>query len=102
MTPPTPLPAGRPVLPTELPEATTAQIDEARIRLHADAAAAGAHDTEVDEALVQAVERYRDARVHAFLGVLVERDVRERLGLRRRATTGWEDTFDGAQPIGGG
>jgi hypothetical protein len=72
-----------PTLPTELPEAVTAQIAETRFRLRTDAAATGASDAEIDEALARAVEHYRDARVHAFIGILVERDVRESLGLRR-------------------
>jgi hypothetical protein len=83
MTPVTPVVAVRPVLPTELSEAVTAQLDEARLRLHADAAAADVSLTDVDDALARAVERFRDAHVHAFLGVLVEREVREALGLRR-------------------
>jgi hypothetical protein len=42
----------------------------------------GVSETLVDDALAHAVEDYRDAPVHTFIGVLVERQVRESLGLR--------------------
>lgn len=71
-----------PTLPTELPEAVAAQIDDARYWLHKDAAAAGVSKKLVDDAIADAVEAYREARVHAFIGVLVERQVRQALGLR--------------------
>jgi len=72
--PPSPSPA--------LPDAVTAHIDDARYRLRHDALAAGVSETLVDDALAHAVEDYRDAHVNTFIGVLVERQVRESLGLR--------------------
>jgi hypothetical protein len=72
------------VLPVELPEALHAQIEEARALLRADARAAGSDPALVDAALNAAVNRYASAHVHAFIGILVEREVREQLDLRRR------------------
>jgi hypothetical protein len=71
-------------LPMELSEGVTAQIDEARHRLENDAAAAGISRKLVDDAVADAVEAYRGAHVHAFIGILVERQVRGLLGLRSR------------------
>lgn len=45
---------------------------------------AGVAVSRVDDALAAAVHDLRDAHVHAFVGVLVERQVRESLGLRQR------------------
>ena len=73
---------GPPSPSTALPDAVTAHIDDARYRLRRDALVAGVSETLVDDALAHAVEDYRDAHVHAFIGVLVERQVRESLGLR--------------------
>ena len=69
-------------LPMELPEAVAAQIGDARDRLLSDAAASGMPGSVVDDAIADAVHDLRDAHVHAFIGVLVERQVREALGLR--------------------
>ena len=74
----------RPAIPpSELPEAVDAQVAEARTLLHADAAAAGTDLALVDAAVAAAVGRYAAARVHAFIGLLVEREVREELHLQR-------------------
>lgn len=72
-----------PALPLELPEAVLAQVEETRALLQADALAAGSDPAAVDAALDAAAERFADAHVHAFIGILVEREVRERLRLRR-------------------
>lgn len=71
------------VLPVELPEALHAQIEEARALLRADARAAATDPALVDAAVNAAVNRYACAHVHAFIGILVEREVREQLHLRR-------------------
>ena len=74
----------RPAIPpSELPEAVHAQVAEALLLLRADAAAAGVDLVLVDAAVAAAVERYAGARVHAFIGLLVEREVREELHLPR-------------------
>lgn len=83
---PVPAPPPRPVGPAELPEAVAAQIVEVRHLLRGDAEAAGVPVPAVDAAVDRALERYRDATVHAFVGVLVEREVREELGLRRASS----------------
>jgi hypothetical protein len=67
---------------TELPEAVEAQIREAREVLQADAAVAGVDSRRVDAAVDDAAAAYKDVRVHAFIGILVERQVRSALGLR--------------------
>jgi hypothetical protein len=72
---------------TELPEAVEAQIRETREVLHADAAVAGVDPQEVDAAVDAAAARYRDVRVHAFIGILVEREVRSALDLRTPDST---------------
>jgi hypothetical protein len=78
-----PTPAAAPGrLPTDLPEAVTAQIEQTRSRLRADAVAAGISTVAVDEAIAAAMDAYAGVRVHAYLGILVERQVRESLGLR--------------------
>lgn len=71
------------VLALELPEAVHAQVEGTRALLQADALAAGSDPAVVDAALEAAAERFADAHVHAFIGILVEREVRERLRLRR-------------------
>jgi hypothetical protein len=71
--------------PTELPEAVDSQIHEVREVLHADAAAAGVDPQLVDTAVDAAAEEYRDARVHAFIGILVERHARAALHLHAPA-----------------
>jgi hypothetical protein len=68
----------------ELPEAINAQVEEVRELLRADAVAAGSDPAPVDAALDAAVGRYADAHVHPFIGLLVEREVREQLHLPRR------------------
>ena len=73
-----------PALPLELPEAVHAQVEETRALLQAEALAAGLDPVVVDAALEAAVERFADAHVHAFIGILVEREVRERLHLRHQ------------------
>lgn len=72
-----------PILLTEYPEVVEAQLDEARHRLGREATAAGVAEPVLHAAFIRAVDRYRDAHVHAFIGVLVEREVRDSLGLRR-------------------
>ena len=67
---------------TELPEAVAAQIRETREVLQADAVVAGVDPHEVDAAVDAAAAAYEDVRVHAFIGILVERQVRSALGLR--------------------
>ena len=67
---------------TELPEAVAAQIRETREVLQADAVVAGVDPHEVDAAVDAAAAAYKDVRVHAFVGILVERQVRSALGLR--------------------
>jgi hypothetical protein len=67
--------------PTELAEAVEAQIREAREVLRADAADAGLDPQLVDAALNSVVAAYADARVHAFIGILIEREVRSALHL---------------------
>jgi hypothetical protein len=72
---------------TELPEAVEAQVREARDVLQAEAAVAGVDPQEVDAAVDAAAATYKDVRVHAFIGILVERQVRSALGLRTLAPT---------------
>ncbi len=83
-----PVPQSRPAPATELAEAVDAQIREAREVLHADAAAAGLDPQAVEAAVEAAVGRYTSARVHAFIGILVERDVRAALHLAMTVPTG--------------
>lgn len=75
----------------ESAEAVDAQIREARDVLRADAAAAGVEPALVDDAVAAAADTYLDARVHSFIGILVERDVRSALGLRRDVQNGAAD-----------
>lgn len=74
-----------PVPPAEFPEAIQAQLDETREVVRRAAALAGISAAAVDEAVDEVAAGYANARVHAFVGILVERAVRERLGLR----AGW-------------
>jgi len=59
-----------------------AQLEETRLLLRADAEAAGQDPATVDAALDAAAGRYAAAHVQKFIGILVEREVREQLGLR--------------------
>lgn len=81
--------------PTELPEAVDSQIHEVREVLHVDAAVAGVDPRLVDAAVDAAAEEYRDARVHAFIGILVERRARTALHLHTRAPTDERDIAAG-------
>ena len=72
---------------TELPEAIEAQIQETREVLRADAEAAGVDPQLVDNAVDAAAASFVNARVHAFIGILVEREVRSTLRLAMHDTT---------------
>jgi len=63
--------------------AVAAQVREVRDVLRTDAAAAGIDIARVDAAVDSALEGYAEARVHGFIAVLVERDVRSALRLRQ-------------------
>ena len=80
---------GEPELPrtssAEAAEAVAAQVRDVRDVLRTDAAAAGIDVERVDAAVDTAFAGYAKARVHGFIGVLVERDVRSALGLGRAA-----------------
>ena len=80
---------------TELPEAVEAQIREAREVLRADAEAAGVDPQLVDAAVDAAAASFGEARVHAFIGILVEREVRSTLRLATHDTT---DDGQGSDP----
>jgi hypothetical protein len=67
----------------ELADGVDTQIREAREVLRADAEAAGVEPALVDAAVKAAADAYGDARVRTFIGILVEREVRSTLGLRR-------------------
>lgn len=69
----------------ESAEAVAAQIRDVRDVLRSDAAVAGIDIERVDVAVDTALAAYGDARVHGFIGVLVERDVRAALGLGKSA-----------------
>ena len=71
----------------EAADAVAAQIRDVRDVLRTDAAAVGIDIERVDTAVDTALAGYAGARVHGFIGVLVERDVRAALRLRRRADT---------------
>lgn len=62
-------------------DAVRAQIEEVRAALRRDAASVGIAAAAVDAEMDTCTAHYADARVHAFIGVLVEREVRRRLGL---------------------
>ena len=72
---------------TELPEAVEAQVREAREVLRADAEAAGVDPQLVDAAVEAAAASFVNARVHAFIGILVEREVRSTLHLAMHDAT---------------
>lgn len=72
-----------PLLPDE-PDALNAQLDEVRSTLVHDAGAVGLDSQTVLRAVDEAATTYRNAPVRNFIGVLVERTVRERLSLRTR------------------
>jgi hypothetical protein len=78
-------PQQRPTSSSEAAEAVAAQIRDVRDVLRTDAAVAGIDVEHVDTAVDTALADYADARVHGFIGVLVEREVRAALRLRRRA-----------------
>lgn len=60
------------------------QLCEVRARLVRDAAAAGVDEQRVHSAVDQAAAALAQAPVRSFVGILVERAVREQLGLRPR------------------
>ena len=70
----------------ETADAVAAQIRDVRDVLRSDATAAGIDIERVDAAVDTALAAYTDARVHGFIGVPVERDVRSALRLRQGAT----------------
>ena len=63
-------------------EALDAQLGEMRARLLGDAVANGTTEQAVLAAIDDVVAGYADARVKSFVAVLVEREVRTRLGIR--------------------
>jgi hypothetical protein len=67
----------------ETREAAAAQIQDVRDVLRTDGAAAGIDIARLDAAVDTALAAYQGARVHGFIGVFVERDVRAALGLGR-------------------
>ena len=71
---------------TETARGLAAQIQDVRDVLRNDAAAAGIDVDRVDAAVDAALASYTEARVHAYIGVFVERDVRAALDLRRGGT----------------
>lgn len=66
-------------------EAVAAQLQEMRERLLLDADAAGMPEPTVLTAIEDVAAGYAQARVTSFVAVLVEREVRARLGLPRRS-----------------
>lgn len=66
-------------------EAVAAQLQEMRERLLLDADAAGMPEPTVLTAIDDVADGYAQARVTSFVAVLVEREVRARLGLPRRS-----------------
>jgi hypothetical protein len=75
-----PAPDRSPLLPDEA-RALNAQLDEVRAKLVHDAGAAGVDRRAVMRAVDEAARTYRNAPVRNFIGVLVERTVREQLGV---------------------
>jgi hypothetical protein len=67
----------------ETREAVATQIQDVRDVLRTDGAAAGIDIARVDAAVDTALAAYQGARVHGFIGVFVERDVRAALRLGR-------------------
>jgi hypothetical protein len=82
---------------TELPEAVEAQVREAREVLRADAEAAGIDPQLVDAAVDAAAASFGKARVHAFIGILVEREVRATLRLAHDTTDNGQGGDSGAR-----
>jgi pyruvate-formate lyase-activating enzyme len=62
-------------------DADEAQLLEVRERLLRDATAAGVDAQAVQDSIARAVTGYSDAPVRAFIGVLVEREVRAELSV---------------------
>ena len=75
---------------TEFPEAVEAQVRETREVLRADAVAVGVDPQLVDAAVDAAAASFVEARVHAFIGILVEREVRSTLRLAMHDATDGE------------
>lgn len=65
----------------ETAAALAVQIQDVRDVLRDDAVTAGIDLACVDAAVDTALAGYSDARVHGYIGVLVEREVRSTLGL---------------------
>jgi hypothetical protein len=63
-------------------DGAAAQLAEVRERLLRDARVAGTPESEVSSAVDEAAAAFANARVTSFVAVLVEREVRARLGLR--------------------
>ena len=63
-------------------DAAEGQVQEVRQRLVREAGAAGVDEQLVHAAVDEAAAAYARAPVQAFVGILVERAVREQLGLR--------------------
>jgi hypothetical protein len=78
---------------TELAEAVEAQIREVREVLRADAEAVGMDPELVDAAAAS----FGGARVHAFIGILVEREVRARLRLAHGTTNNGQGNDNGTR-----
>ena len=82
---------------TELAEAVEAQIREVREVLRADAEAVGMDPELVDAAVDAAAASFGGARVHAFIGILVEREVRARLRLAHGTTNNRQGNDNGTR-----
>ena len=82
---------------TELAEAVEAQIREVREVLRADAEAVGMDPELVDAAVDAAAASFGGARVHAFIGILVEREVRARLRLAHGTTNNGQGYDNGTR-----
>ena len=67
--------------PAETATALAVQIQDLRDVLRDDAVAAGMDPARVDAAVDTALAGYAEARVHGYIRVLVEREVRSTLGL---------------------
>jgi hypothetical protein len=65
--------------------AVAAQLREVREQLLEDAAKTGISAASVTEAIERATAEFAGASVHSFIGILVERAVRERLSLPARS-----------------
>jgi hypothetical protein len=80
-------PGDRAILPAEHPEPAAAvegQLHEVRERLVRDAASAGVDEQLVHSAVAEAAASLASAPVQNFVGILVERSVRDQLRLRPR------------------